>query len=150
MDSPYGFKSRFSHQKPLILSGFIICGYGGTGRRAGFRFQWATMQVQVLLSAPKRRLQKQSSFFVNISLKIKFLFSGCQTSIRCRQSLFSYHFGVQNFSAYWKSSTESSVFCALFLPLPIPLRILSWILPCLTIPFPALLFFRIPQFLFPS
>ena len=26
-------------------------GYGGIGRRAGFRFQWETVQVQVLLSA---------------------------------------------------------------------------------------------------
>ena len=31
------------------------CGYGGIGRRAGFRFLWATVQVQLLLSAPKRR-----------------------------------------------------------------------------------------------
>ncbi len=28
-----------------------LSGYGGIGRRAGFRFQWATVQVQVLLSA---------------------------------------------------------------------------------------------------
>ena len=28
-------------------------GYGGIGRRAGFRFQWATVQVQVLLPVPK-------------------------------------------------------------------------------------------------
>ena len=28
-----------------------ICGHGGIGRRAGFRFQWATVQVQVLLAA---------------------------------------------------------------------------------------------------
>ena len=28
------------------------CGYGGIGRRAGFRFLWATVQVQLLLSAP--------------------------------------------------------------------------------------------------
>ena len=29
-----------------------IRGYGGIGRHAGFRFQWATVQVQVLLPAP--------------------------------------------------------------------------------------------------
>ena len=29
----------------------MIGGYGGIGRRAGFRFQWETVQVQVLLSA---------------------------------------------------------------------------------------------------
>ena len=34
---------------------YILCGYGGIGRRAGFRFLWATVQVQLLLSAPKRR-----------------------------------------------------------------------------------------------
>ncbi|KLU68254.1 MAG: hypothetical protein RHS_5935 [Robinsoniella sp. RHS] len=29
----------------------MICGYGGIGRRARFRFWWETVQVQVLLSA---------------------------------------------------------------------------------------------------
>ena len=29
-----------------------LSGYGGIGRRARFRFWWATVQVQVLLSAP--------------------------------------------------------------------------------------------------
>ena len=29
------------------------CGYGGTGRRAGFRFQWETVEVQILLAAPQ-------------------------------------------------------------------------------------------------
>ena len=28
-----------------------ICGYGGIGRRARFRFWWETVQVQVLLPA---------------------------------------------------------------------------------------------------
>ena len=28
-----------------------LCGYGGIGRRARFRFWWETVQVQVLLSA---------------------------------------------------------------------------------------------------
>lgn len=47
-----------------------ICGYGGIGRRAGFRFQWATVQVRVLLSALKREVPnplkerlKQAFFF---------------------------------------------------------------------------------------
>ena len=31
-----------------------ICGYGGIGRHDGFRFHWATVQVQVLLPAPRR------------------------------------------------------------------------------------------------
>ena len=34
---------------------YIECGYGGIGRRAGFRFLWATVQVQLLLSAPNKR-----------------------------------------------------------------------------------------------
>ena len=34
------------------LSKNKICGYGGIGRRAGFRFQWETVQVQLLLAAP--------------------------------------------------------------------------------------------------
>ena len=32
-------------------------GYGGIGRRAGFRFQWETVQVQVLLSAYEKCLK---------------------------------------------------------------------------------------------
>ena len=31
-----------------------ICGYGGIGRHDGFRFHWATVQVQVLLPAPNQ------------------------------------------------------------------------------------------------
>ena len=31
-----------------------ICGYGGIGRRAGFRFQWATVWVQIPLPVPSR------------------------------------------------------------------------------------------------
>ena len=38
-----------------------MCGYGGIGRHAGFRFQWATVQVQVLLPAPKRRESERDS-----------------------------------------------------------------------------------------
>ena len=30
---------------------FYIRGYGGIGRRGGFRSRWETMQVQVLLAA---------------------------------------------------------------------------------------------------
>lgn len=32
-----------------------LCGYGGIGRHARFRFWWATVQVRLLLSAPGRR-----------------------------------------------------------------------------------------------
>ena len=35
---------------------YNLCGYGGIGRRAGFRFQWETVQVQILLSAGKEKL----------------------------------------------------------------------------------------------
>ena len=31
----------------------MFCGCGEIGRRAGFRFLWATMQVQLLSSAPE-------------------------------------------------------------------------------------------------
>ena len=41
-----GFAGRFFRAK-----GICLCGYGGIGRRAGFRFQWATVGVQVPLSA---------------------------------------------------------------------------------------------------
>ena len=40
------------HCRVVINAG----GYGGIGRRAGFRFQWETVQVQVLLSAVKECL----------------------------------------------------------------------------------------------
>ena len=45
----------------LVLFSFSVQtrytgGYGGIGRRAGFRYQWATVQVQVLLSAVIKRL----------------------------------------------------------------------------------------------
>ena len=42
--SPDGFSAFFTIS-------FRLCGYGGIGRRAGFRFQWETVQVQVLLAA---------------------------------------------------------------------------------------------------
>ena len=32
---------------------FNKCGRGGIGRHVGFRFQWATVQVQVLSPVPK-------------------------------------------------------------------------------------------------
>ena len=39
-----------------------ICGYGGIGRHAGFRFLWATVQVQALLPAPKNACPKAGVF----------------------------------------------------------------------------------------
>ena len=41
---------------------FFIRGYGGIGRHAGFRFQWATVQVQVLLPAPEKGHPKGCPF----------------------------------------------------------------------------------------
>ena len=38
-------------ENSLLFSAICICGYGGIGRRARFRFWWETVQVQVLLSA---------------------------------------------------------------------------------------------------
>ena len=48
--------SLVGRSKNLLPSaiGFFICGYGGIGRHAGFRFPWETVQVQVLLPAPHR------------------------------------------------------------------------------------------------
>ena len=37
-----------------------VCGYGGIGRRARFRFWWATVQVPVLLSASNGAKQNLS------------------------------------------------------------------------------------------
>ena len=95
---PYGFKSRFSHHEPLnIIS--VACffrGYGGIGRRAGFRFQWATMQVQVLLSAPYRVFLtkvRTLDFFVyeyfvfGAGSPVPFLFLACCHLITNRHTL---------------------------------------------------------------
>ena len=44
----------------LVSYGKItLCGHGGIGRRAGFRIQWDTVQVQVLLPAEPHRLCKK-------------------------------------------------------------------------------------------
>ena len=52
----------------------ILCGYGGIGRRAGFRFQFERVQVQLLLSAPKllniRKIWMFSNFFITKIIKI--------------------------------------------------------------------------------
>ena len=40
----------------------VFCGYGGTGRRAGFRFQWETVEVQILLAAPIPTKANQSFY----------------------------------------------------------------------------------------
>ena len=51
----------------------MLRGYGGIGRRAGFRFLWATVQVQLLLSAPKKRWQTKClpTFFLFIADKLQ-------------------------------------------------------------------------------
>ena len=48
---------RFSPEYRIIDS--FLCGRGGIGRRARFRFWWVTVQVQVLSPAPK--MEGQSS-----------------------------------------------------------------------------------------
>ena len=58
--------SPITHPRKDDAETFIIrlrhffSGYGGIGRRVGFRFQWETVQVQVLLAA---LIKKQTSFF---------------------------------------------------------------------------------------
>ena len=37
--------------KAFPQENYLVCGYGGIGRRDGFRCHWATVQVRVLLSA---------------------------------------------------------------------------------------------------
>ncbi len=63
-----------------------ICGYGGIGRRAGFRIRWATMQVRSLLSAPQKALAFCRCFFQrNKSLRRREIISP-----RVRQRNFSH------------------------------------------------------------
>ena len=45
---------------------FHVGGYGGIGRRAGFRFQWETVQVRLLLSAGKAAHSIASFFYKKI------------------------------------------------------------------------------------
>ena len=46
----------------------MICGYGGIGRHAGFRFLWETVQVRVLLSAPLYLYGKRVPYFELIQI----------------------------------------------------------------------------------
>ena len=59
---------RSAGQLPIPNSNSIIWGYGGIGRRAGFRFQSARVQVQLLLSPPKKETSFQSLFLLQSSL----------------------------------------------------------------------------------
>ena len=45
-----------------------ICGYGGIGRRVRLRGVWATIRVQVPVTAPKRRTSRLGSFFALVRL----------------------------------------------------------------------------------
>ena len=82
---PRSIKSRIS-ASPKILSGtatggigrhslpignqFNKCGRGGIGRHVGFRFQWATVQVQVLSPVPNKKERLSLSFlFFNLSFE---------------------------------------------------------------------------------
>ena len=51
----YPLVVQSGHSACIIAGDFVkifhVGGYGGIGRRAGFRFQWETVQVRVLLSA---------------------------------------------------------------------------------------------------
>lgn len=42
----------------------FISGYGGIGRRVGFRFRWATVQVQLLLPVPNEKHLRPQVLFV--------------------------------------------------------------------------------------
>ena len=44
----------------------ILRGYGGIGRRAGFRIRWVTVQVRPLLPAPTEKDNYRLSFFVGL------------------------------------------------------------------------------------
>ena len=58
---------------PRRIGIFVLSGYGGIGRRAGFRFQWATVQVQVLLSADLKSCLHSfaNSFFHAYKMDVK-------------------------------------------------------------------------------
>ncbi len=45
-----------------------ICGYGGTGRRAGLRILWIPVQVQLLLSAPTKIGHLRCPIFVGMCI----------------------------------------------------------------------------------
>ena len=61
---------------------FDICRYGGIGRRAGLRIPWATVQVQLLLSAPNsggKDFLAVGIFFVQVNAGVE----GRQASSAC-------------------------------------------------------------------
>ena len=63
----------------ILLDGIMswLSGYGGIGRRAGFRFQWETVQVQVLLAALLLRHPLRGAFFL---LRVRKLGGGALNS----------------------------------------------------------------------
>ena len=61
------------------------CGYGGIGRRAGFRIRWATMQVRSLLSAPK--IGKYRQIFADFLLFHSSLFTLHSPLFTCHSPL---------------------------------------------------------------
>ena len=47
----------------MTTAKWILCGRGGTGRRARLRILWETMQVRFLSTAPQKRDEQCSSLF---------------------------------------------------------------------------------------
>ena len=81
----------------MIRHIFDLCGCGGIGRRARFRFWWETVQVQVLLTAEKRPLlfQRVVVFFVITIIELAYMHKemfkiGIQTSefVACKRTFF--------------------------------------------------------------
>ncbi len=57
-------QKKIEYDKIYLDLKIRLCGYGGIGRRAGFRFQSERVQVQLLLSAPN--ILESKSFYGEI------------------------------------------------------------------------------------
>ena len=57
----------------MIRHIFDLCGCGGIGRRARFRFWWETVQVQVLLSAGTPYRHKNRMFLLKHPIFVPFI-----------------------------------------------------------------------------
>lgn len=89
---------RYSSTALLDRKGIVqynenrVCGYGGIGRRGGFRSRWETVQVRVLLAADY--IRRPSIFFrcvIEVStgknscvLYISLLYYNCHYTERCQ------------------------------------------------------------------
>ena len=89
------FISKFSLQiKKNSVQSILLCGCGGTGRRARLRIWWIPVQVQVLSPAPKKSYHFDTTFFIQTAGLAYHHASACISSalLGCISSLVRVYF----------------------------------------------------------